>query len=188
MRHWGIRYNRVLGERVEHVTKCRKPMLRDIGEAKDEVAERYAKLVDELEATRQELLDLRATEVWVAIYPNALLTNEPNVVSLVGGSRRLQEPHLPRLEGAVVAASIFSLLRADRRFCESVATTEQAAAERGVSVGNLTGRDARWLSDGGVDFVGPRFDAAWGGSPEEKRQADRIVAYTEATRDRGWGE
>lgn len=51
-------------------------------------------------------------------------------------------------------------MRADVGFCSSVATAEQAAAEQGVSVAQLIGRDARWEEGNGkADFVGPDFGA-----------------------------
>jgi len=53
-------------------------------------------------------------------------------------------------------------MRADARFCAEVATVEQAAALRGVSVATLTGREASW-ANGGVDIVGPDFGASWAG-------------------------
>jgi hypothetical protein len=83
-------------------------------------------------------------------------------------------------------SSSFNLLRADLLFCSDVTTAEQAAAERGVSVGELTGRDARWFGNGKTDYVGPAFDAAWGGSEEERQQAQRSADYTEALRRRLW--
>ena len=85
-------------------------------------------------------------------------------------------------------ASVFDLLRADAGFCESVATVEQAALEQGVSVSRLRRSDASWLGDGRQDLVGPQFDAAWGKSPEEQEQAERIAAYQEHQRRVVWGE
>lgn len=143
----------------------------------DAGASEYSALIDQLEAKRQELLDLRQTEVWAAIYPSPTLTNEPSTAALCGAKKCLQEPHLPGLQSGLVAYSVFNLLRADAGFCESVAPAEQAAAERGVSVGELTGRDARWI-DGKVDLVGPEFPATWGGSSEEKAEAERVESYT----------
>jgi hypothetical protein len=44
-------------------------MLADMREEVDAAAYEYRKLVDQLEETRRELLELRATEVWVSVYP-----------------------------------------------------------------------------------------------------------------------
>ena len=184
----GIGHERVLAERAAHVEKNRRKMLGDVRGHVETAAAEYRALVDQIEAKRQELLELRATEVWTAIYPSPTLTNEPSTGALVGAKKRLQEPHLPGLQSGVVAASIFNLLRADAGFCESVATVEQAALEQGVSVSRLRRSDARWLGDGRQDLVGPKFDAAWGKSPEEQEQAERIAAYQEHQRRVVWGE
>jgi hypothetical protein len=79
------------------------------------------------------------------------------------------------------------LLRQDARFCEAVATLDQAAALEGKTVAQLTGREAIW-GVGEPDYVGPDFGAAWGGSAEEKAIAERVKDYTDATRKRIWGE
>jgi hypothetical protein len=65
----------------------------------------------------------------------------------------------------------------------AVCTIEQAAAAQGVSVAELSRSDARWwLGDGQHDLVGPRFASTWGGSDEEKAEAERVAAYQEAQR------
>lgn len=184
----GIVYDRLLRGRAEHIAKHRKRMVADVQKAKEKVASEYAQVIDQAETARRELLELRQTEVWAKIFPDATLGSEPNTQALCGAKRRLQEPHLPGLQSGLVAGSVFALLREDINFCSSVSTAEQAAAERGVSVDALTGRDAKWLGNGKPDLVGPRFESAWGGSAEEKREAERVAAYTEATRRRVWGE
>ena len=56
-------------------------MLADMREEVDAAAYESRKLVDQLEETRRELLELRATEVWVAIYPSATLASEPSTAT-----------------------------------------------------------------------------------------------------------
>lgn len=92
------------------------------------------------------------------------------------------------MQSALVANAVFALLRADVRFCQSVATLEQAAAEQGVSAAELSRSEAKWLGGGQQDLVGPRFASAWGGSDEEAAEAERIAAYAEAQRLKVWGE
>jgi hypothetical protein len=116
------------------------------------------------------------------------LSSQPNTQALVGAKKGVQEPLLPGIRAGLIPNSIFELLRADVQFCSSVATLDQFAALEGKTTAELTGRDAQWLDTGGVDFVGPRFGAAWAGSPEEAEQASRIERYTEAARKRLWGE
>lgn len=183
----GIAHDRLLAGRAAHVAANRVRMLKDVRQQVEDAASEYRTLVDQLEAKRQELLELRATEVWTAIYPSPTLSNEPNTAALVGAKKALQAPVLPGLESGLVANSVFALLRADAGFCESVATVEQAAIEQGVSVSRLRRSDAKWMN-GKVDLVGPAFDAAWGGSDEEKEAAARAAEYAEVSRRRLWGE
>ena len=73
------------------------------------------------------------------------------------------------------------------RFCEAVATVDQAAAIAGTSPGQLTGREARW-QNAETDLVGPSFAATWSGSDEEKHEAERERAYTQQLREKLWGD
>ena len=91
----GLQYNKLLRERAEHVAGNRGRFQRDIRKAKAKAADEYAELVDRLEATRRGLLDLRATEVWVGLFPSEALTNEPNTEALAGAVKRVQEPLIP---------------------------------------------------------------------------------------------
>ena len=172
---------------AEHVSRNRQKMSRDVRKHVEAAAGEYVALVDALEQKRQELLELRQTEVWVNVYPSSTLAGEPNTMALVGAKRRLQSAHLPGIQSGIIANDLF-MLRADAGFCQSVATLDQAAIERGVSTAELSKSDARWMDDSRVDLVGPAFDAAWGGSDQEKQQAQRVAQYAEQTRKRLWGE
>jgi hypothetical protein len=183
----GIRYDQMLRERAEHVQKNRRRLVADVDKQKQAAAAEYARLVDELQAKRQELLELRATELWCALFPSELLQLQPNTQNLAGASKRVQGPLLLGVEAPLPAANLFELLRADVRFCESVATVEQAAAIQGVSVAALTNREAQWRQ-GGPDAFGPSFAATWARSAEEKAEAERQRKYIEAQRKRLWGE
>ena len=77
----GIAHDRLLAERASHVEKSRKRMLADMREEIEAASSEYTALIDQLEATRRELLELRATEVWVAIYPSATLASEPSTAA-----------------------------------------------------------------------------------------------------------
>ena len=173
-------------ERAEHVAKNRRKMLGDMRDEVEAAASEYRALVDQLEQTRRELLELRQTEVWVADLPQPTLTNEPSTAALVGAKRRLQEAYLPGLQQGVVANAIFSLLRADVGCCSRSRPSKQAAAEQGVTAADLTKSDARWMENSKVDLVGPAFASTWGGSDEEKAEAERVRAYAEAQRKRLW--
>jgi hypothetical protein len=51
----------------------------------------------------------------------------------------------------------------------------------------LTGREARW-ENGQPDLIGPRFEPYWGGSDEEKREAERERNYAKQLRERLRGD
>jgi hypothetical protein len=184
----GERYNRVLVQRVEHVAKNRERFKRDVRKAKEQAAADYARLVDELEATRQELLDLRAEEVWAGLFPSEFLQQQPNTQPLVGAKKAIQEPLIPNVQTALIASGIFELLRADVGFCASVASVDQYAALEGKTAAALTGREATWQGDAKPDFFGPNFGASWAGTTEEAEQAKRIKGYTEFWSKRLRGE
>jgi hypothetical protein len=181
----GKRYDATLIERAEHVASNRRRFQRDVEKAKEKAASEYRRLVDELEAKRQELLDLRATEVWAGVFPSEALHAAPQTLTLVGAVKRIQEPLLPGVKAGIAAESLFALLRADATFCESVATVEQAAALEGKTAAELTGRVAKW-QDGKPDIVGPSFPAVWRGSADETQVADAARDYAEAMRKRLW--
>jgi hypothetical protein len=178
----GIQYDATLRRRVDHVTKNRGRFKRDVTAAKKKAAAEYKMLIDQLEAKRQELLDLRREEVWVRLFPSELLTSEPVTISLVGAHKALQKRHLPALEvqGGLEARRVFDLLREDGGFCSSVATVDQFAALEGKTAAQLTGREARWEEEAGkTDVVGPNIPATWAGSDEERLQNERIKNYTD---------
>jgi hypothetical protein len=183
----GLRYAETLQERAEHVAKNRRPFVRDVEKAKKKAAGEYRRLVGETQAKRREVLDLRSTEVWASLFPSEFLQSEPNVQALVGARRSVQEPLFPGVQVGLIAEHVFELLRHDADFVSDVATLEQYAALQGISTAKLTGREAAWQS-GKTDSVGPRFDAAWAGSPEQAREAERVKNYTESLRKRLRGE
>ncbi len=84
----------------------RRKMLADMREEVEAAASEYRALVDQLEETRRELLELRASEVWTAIYPSETLASEPSTAALVGAKKALQGPVLPGLESGLVASSV----------------------------------------------------------------------------------
>ncbi len=175
----------MLHDRAEHVERNRDRFVKEIGKAVQQAAERQRRLIDELEQAPQETIDLRATEVWVRIFPHPSMAPVPNTTILAGAAKRVQTPILPGVEQALPAAGVFELLRADVDVRQA-ASVEQAAAERGVTPRKL-GREAQWQQDE-PDYVGPDFGAAWGGSPEEKQQTQRVRAYARRAYKRLWGE
>lgn len=184
----GLTYDRLLRERAEHVVRNRGRFTRDVRKAKKKAAAEYARHVDALEATRQELLDLRATEVWAGLFPSEHLQNEPNTQALAGARKAVQEPLLPGIQAGLIARSVFELLRADARFCAGVSTVDQAAALEGVTPGKLTGREAVWMGNNKTPIIGPHVPAAWAGSEEEKQTNEKLDAWTKHVGRALWGD
>jgi hypothetical protein len=182
----GLHYDKTLRERAEHVVKNRARFASDMRKAVANAEAAYRKGIDELEANRQELLDLRATHVWASLFPSELLANAPATSTLVGAKKAIQERHLPGVNFGLQALNVFALLRDDVTFCATVASVDQYAALEGVSTAALTGREAQW-QEGKPDFVGPRFGATWAGSAEEAAEAEKTKRYAEAIRKRLWG-
>lgn len=166
----GLVRERLLVERGEHVRTNRKRMAADVNKAVHAVEAEAQALVDQLEQKRQELLELRATEVWVRLFPDEKLASEPATQALAGARKSVQSRHLPGVEAGLSAPGVFALLREDARFCATVSTVDQAAALEGVSSARLTGREAVW--------EGPDEERA-----RQKRERDaRLEAYR-----REWG-
>jgi hypothetical protein len=184
----GLRYDQLLEQRAEHVARNRKRFVRDARKAKEKAAAEYKDLINAVAAKRSELLEHRASEVWAGLYPSDKLGSEPNTQALAGARKGVQGPLLPGVEAAIPAEGLFELLRHDASFCGGVSTLDQAAAIEGKTPEELQGREAGWQGDGKTDYVGPRFEAAWSGTPEEKREADRVKSYSESLRRRLRGE
>ena len=184
----GLTYDQLLRQRAEHVVSNRGRFASDVRKAKEKAQAEYVRLVDALEAARQELLELRSTEVWCGLFPSELLQNEPNTQTLVGGRKAMQEPLLPGVQAGLIARNVFELLRADVRFCSDVATVDQYAALEGVTARKLTGREAVWMGDGKTPLLGPPIPAAWGGSEEEKQHAETLNRWTKHVGRALWGD
>jgi hypothetical protein len=106
---------------------------------------RHRRIVDELEQARQDLVDARATQVWVLLYPHQNLMSSPDTRAVAGGRRTAMERHFPGVQTTLLARNLFACLREDdAAFCAQVSTVDQAAAINGVSAGRLTGREALW--------------------------------------------
>ena len=107
--------------------------------------ERYERLIGEIEAARSDLLEMRATEVWVSLFPHdSLHAQPPFTTNLALGRPEAYARSLPGLRGALNAAAVFELLREDARACSSVATADQAAAMYGAREARLSAKRAKW--------------------------------------------
>ena len=184
-----IGHDRLLRERADHVERNRTRMLRDMKEEIEATASEYRALVETLEQTRRELLELRQTEVWTAIYPSHTLANEPNTAALVGAKKALQGPLLPgRASNSGLVATQPLRAAEGRRPLLRKRRDRRAGSARTGRLGRPAAQERRAL-DGQHEAgsVGPAFASTWGGSDEEKAEAEGS-ATTRSRPSEGCGE
>lgn len=113
--------------------------------AAQDAATRVVALVDELQAARANLVDLRSSAVWASLYPAPEAGQAPPVQQVHGGQARPVAQALG-VAVAVQAERVFALLREDAQWLKDAMTPEQKAA--------LLGRDPN------------PADAVWNDTPE----------------------
>jgi hypothetical protein len=92
-----IRRQRLLDERVAFVVKRRKSLVRDGDKATAEKLDQYLALVDALEQAREELIALRQTTLWAALFPSETLGTDPPFSPSVSQTQRPDAlPHRSR--------------------------------------------------------------------------------------------
>ena len=125
-------------------------MLPDMHDEIEATASEYRALVDQLEATRRELLELRSTEVWSPIYPSHTLANEPKTPALVGAKKALQAPLLPGLESGLVASACSSCSAPTSASAQaSRPSSRQRSSRASRSAGYARATPAGWTTQGG---------------------------------------
>ena len=130
----------VLVERIVFVEKHRNRLVKDAEEETAAARDRYLDAIAEAERARAELIGLRETTVWAAIYPSDSLASYAPSHNLVSGRRRESERH--GFGSAVVASAVFDLLRNDAEVFTTISTRDQAAAMAGTTTAALTGDEA----------------------------------------------
>jgi hypothetical protein len=153
----------VLEERIAFVERHRKRLVRDAEREAEQAQARYLEAVELLAQAREELVGLRETTVWAALYPSETLTTMAPSHALVGGRRRELEQHLPGVQGELPAHAVLAALRADAEYLAAVSTVEQAAAMQGITTAELTTRKAMW--------AGSDADLA-----RQKREKEQLIA------------
>jgi hypothetical protein len=86
--------DRILEERMAFVAKHRKRLVADAQGEAEQAHARYLKAIDELAQAREDLVGLRETTVWAALYPSDTLTTFVPSHALIGGRRRDVEQQL----------------------------------------------------------------------------------------------
>jgi hypothetical protein len=138
--------DRLFEERAAYVVTKRKSLVRDADRATQKRLARCLALLDELEQAREDLIALRQSTVWAALYPSEALANEPPFSNaLAGGRQSIQQKHLPGVsKSMLIAGNVLALLRDDVRHCAAALTVEQAAEISGGSSASIAGKDAAW--------------------------------------------
>jgi len=156
-----IQREAVLREKVDLVERRRKSLVRDAERAVDTAKKRYLEAVAAVEAARAELVELNEARIWAAVFPSDTLTTMPPSHALVSGRR--VETERNGFQTAVLATSVFSLLRDDAGVFAQVATRDQAALMQGTTTAALTGDEAMW-ADSDEDLA------------RRKRERERLIA------------
>jgi len=115
----------VLEQKVSHIQKHRKRLVRDADAQTAKLRERAEQLVAELAATRTALLEARGAAVWAATYPDRSAGARPPA-SVAGGRRRVLEQ--AGIAGQLDPERLWALLRADVETLSTAVTAEQATA------------------------------------------------------------
>jgi len=123
---------RELEAKAAFVEKHRARLVKDADRATAEAHERVIELVDELEAARTALVELRSSALWAAIYPDEPAARGPREVLLAGGLAKPIKSVLG-IDVALETSRVLQALRADADYWRSAATPEQRAAMLGVS-------------------------------------------------------
>lgn len=157
----------VLEDKARYVEKHRPRLVQEADRHVQAAHGRLGELVDQLQAARSDLAELRAASVWAAVYPSeAAMRTAPHTL-LAGG----QPKALSRLglTAQVNVDRLWEVLRADADWLRDVASPEQRAA--------MQSRTPRDQPDGAV----------WGDTPEG-REGDRAEKKAALQRYREiWG-
>jgi hypothetical protein len=129
----------VLAEKVEHVEKHRKRLVREVDDHVERARTRYLELVDQLAEARQDLYGLRRAAVWARLYPAEQSTRE--VADTFAGQRKRPLAAMG-LTGPVAADRVLDGLRADAEWLAEAATDEQKLAIAGIDP--RTPPNTRW--------------------------------------------
>jgi hypothetical protein len=141
-----VAIGKALEERVKYVQRHRVSMIRDARRQIETWREKYLALLAELRSVRTELLDARATETWVSLYPHELATvlggNEANL------SLGLLKPVAEALgiTHQLAAEQVLQALEADAHTISERLTPEQRK-ELGTAAAPTPETGAMWHDD-----------------------------------------
>lgn len=125
----------VLAEKTEFVEKHRGRLVKDADKATGEAHERVLQLVAELEQARADLVELRTTAVFAALFPSEFAGRGPNPSLLAGGLAKPVKETLG-INIRVETARLLDALRADADYWREATTADQRLAMQGLDPNN----------------------------------------------------
>jgi hypothetical protein len=143
----------VLADKARFAARHRDRLVSVADRMVEQTRGRYLELVDELDATRAELVELREAALWASVFPDPSVSQMPKTTNLAFGATP------PGLAGRPLAADgVIALLRADADAVAGGMSNAQRAA--------ITGDDGR---------AGGAFWAADVTSTERQRETAALV-------------
>lgn len=116
----------VTRDRASYVSKNRDRLVKEARKAAERAHERTMRLLGELEAARDELVESRRTLLWSQTYPSSAAGREVNWTQIGGGLKRVIE--VLGVQHLVAAEQVFEALRADCNWIMDAMTVEQRRA------------------------------------------------------------
>jgi len=126
----------VLEKKAAYVEQHRERLAKEARRHVQEASEHYGRLIHELLAAREELLQRREAELWANLYPAAIAGHAPSTV--IAGGQSLRQ--VLGYEGQFNPGQIQKLLEFDRQWAEHAASAEQ----RRLLLGRRDRRQAVW--------------------------------------------
>ena len=168
-----VAVGRELEVKAAFVERHRGRLVKDADKATKDAHERVLALVDELEAARGALVELRTTATWAALYPGELASRGPRETLIVAGLAKPVRDCLG-VDMAFELERVLRLLRADADFWRTAATPEQRQALEGrsdtdrASGAAWTGTaEAVELERAEKKAARERYAGLWGEPPDE---------------------
>jgi hypothetical protein len=127
-----------LRKKSDYITKHRARLARLAHEYVEAEQAKALRLLDDLEATRDQLAAARELELWVAVFPDEAATRMPDNRPLCGALR--QPLQRAGIDTRVEADRILAALRDDITWVAQMTTPEQRALLTGPDAPDLTGQ------------------------------------------------
>jgi hypothetical protein len=175
---------RIYEDKQRYVERHRRRLLREEKKEVREAQERYERAIADAEQARQDLVDCRTTWFWARFFPDELASQAPDMGAIATNLRKPVEAEL-QVKTRLDACGVFRVLRRDAAILGEAMTHEQT---RELGLVKPSESDVAKWETGKRDLIGPRFEAAWVGSEDEKVPNERIRNHHEQLRKRLRGD